>query len=195
LAKGERACTACELYQRATQAVPGDGKPEARIMLVGEQPGNDEDLAGHPFVGPAGRLLDAALEAAGVPKDAVFITNAVKHFNWEGKKGDRRLHAHPKPPHIRACFGWLEKEIDLVQPEVIVCLGAIAAKTFLGSKFSITKDRGKVYRTEWAPNLLATFHPAAALRAPDHDARARLRAAIFADVEKAAKLAGFKKRR
>ncbi len=189
LARREQNCEACELYKRATQAVPGEGAAHARILFVGEQPGHEEDLAGHPFVGPAGRLLDQALEAAGVDRDDVFVTNAVKHFNWEGTRGDRRLHAHPKPPHIRACWGWLEAEIRLVGPKVVVALGATAAKAFMGSKFSLTAKLGETFTTQWADHWLATIHPAAALRAPDKEARQRMRDQLFADIARAVKLA------
>jgi uracil-DNA glycosylase family protein len=186
----EDACRACELFARATQAVPGEGDAHARILLIGEQPGHEEDLAGHPFVGPAGRLLDKLLEEAGISREHVFVTNAVKHFNWEGTRGDRRLHARPKPPHVRACFGWLEAEIRMVRPRVIVCLGAVAAQALMGSKFSVTASHLKTFATEWAEHLVATIHPSAALRAPDHDAREKLRDLLRETLRLAKRLAG-----
>jgi DNA polymerase len=139
-------------------------------MLVGEQPGNDEDLAGKPFVGPAGRVLDRALEAAGIARGDVYVTNVVKHFKWE-PKGKRRIHAKPNQMEIAACLPWLEAELDVVKATVLVCLGATAAQALLGGKFRVTKQRGQWIPSHWAPRVMATVHPSAILRAPDDAAR------------------------
>jgi DNA polymerase len=164
LAGAAERCQACELYKRATHAVFGEGPTPARLMLVGEQPGDHEDLAGRPFVGPAGRLLDDALEEAEIARDEVYITNAVKHFKWE-PRGKRRLHAKPNAVEIHACRGWLETEVELVRPDVIVCLGATAAGVFLGRTFRLTKARGTLIDSErWGARVLATYHPSAILR-------------------------------
>src|SRR5215472_9214733 len=135
-------CQACDLWERATQTVFGEGRENARVMLVGEQPGNDEDKAGHPFVGPAGRLLDRALETAGIDRTEAYVTNVVKHFKWE-PRGKRRIHAKPNAVEIAACVPWLEAEFELVKPRVLVCLGATAAQSLLGRQFRVTRDRGK----------------------------------------------------
>lgn len=164
LVRAAQGCTACALYRRATQTVFGEGPTPAPVMMVGEQPGDQEDVQGHPFVGPAGRVLDAGLEAANIPRDQVYVTNAVKHFKWE-PRGKRRLHSKPNAVEIHACHGWLEAEIALVEPQVIVCLGATAAQAFLGKRFSITKSRGEIIDgAPWAPYILATYHPSALLR-------------------------------
>jgi DNA polymerase len=139
-------------------------------MLVGEQPGNDEDLAGAPFVGPAGRVLDRALEAVGVDRRDVYVTNVVKHFKWEAK-GKRRIHTKPSQLEITACLPWLEAELDLVKPAALVCLGATAAQALLGPTFRVTRQRGEWVRARWAPRVMATIHPSAILRAPDDEAR------------------------
>lgn len=159
-------CRACPLWERATQAVPGEGSETARVILVGEQPGDQEDKTGHPFVGPAGRLLDAALEQAGIARQEVFITNAVKHFSWF-PRGKRRMHKTPAQREIAACHGWLEAEIKLVTPQVVACLGATAAKALLGPKFRVTLQRGQYIESEIAPFVMATVHPSSILRAPD----------------------------
>jgi uracil-DNA glycosylase family protein len=159
-----RGCRACPLWQRATQTVFGEGDVAARIMLVGEQPGNDEDVAGHPFIGPAGKLLDRALETAGISRAETYVTNAVKHFKWE-PRGKRRIHAKPSSLEIAACLPWLNAEINVVKPEVIVCLGATAAQALLGKQFRVTKDRGKWIPSPLAAHVLATIHPSAILRA------------------------------
>src|SRR5947208_1142604 len=156
--------------ERRTQTEFGEGPHRARVMLVGEQPGNDEDLAGKPFVGPAGRVLDRALEAAGIARGDVYVTNVVKHFKWE-PKGKRRIHAKPNQTEIAACLPWLEAELDLVKPTVLVCLGATAAQALLGGKFRVTKQRGEWIASRWAPRVMATVHPSAILRAPDDAAR------------------------
>ena len=163
-------CRGCQLWTRGTQTVFGEGPRHARVMFVGEQPGNDEDLAGKPFVGPAGRILDRALEAAGIARDDVYVTNVVKHFKWEAK-GKRRIHAKPNQMEISACLPWLEAELDLVKPVVVACLGATAAQALLGPKFRVTKQRGEWVPARWASRVMATVHPSAILRAPDDAAR------------------------
>ena len=163
-------CRGCELWTRGTQTVFGEGPRRARVMMVGEQPGNDEDLAGKPFVGPAGRVLDRALDAAGIARTDVYVTNVVKHFKWE-PKGKRRIHAKPNQLEISACLPWLEAELDVVKPVAVVCLGATAAQALLGPKFRVTKQRGEWVAARWAPRVMATVHPSAILRAPDDDAR------------------------
>jgi DNA polymerase len=163
-------CRGCQLWTRGTQTVFGEGPRRARVILLGEQPGNDEDLAGKPFVGPAGRVLDRALEAAGIARGDVYVTNVVKHFKWE-PKGKRRIHAKPNQMEIAACLPWLEAELDIVKPAVLVCLGATAAQALLGGKFRVTKQRGEWIASRWAPHVMATVHPSAILRAPDDAAR------------------------
>lgn len=165
-------CRGCDLYRYATQAVFGEGPKSARIVLVGEQPGDEEDRRGHPFVGPAGKLLDKALEEAGIERSSVYVTNAVKHFKFE-VRGKRRLHKKPRVSEVRACQPWLEAEIRLLHPEVIVCLGATAAQALLGPKFRLTKERGRFIEHAWAPHVTATIHPSAVLRAPDAEERHR----------------------
>ncbi len=194
LARAAQRCQACDLFKRATQAVFGEGPTPAPMMLVGEQPGDREDLTGRPFVGPAGRLLDAALEEAEIPRDQVYVTNAVKHFKWE-PRGKRRLHAKPNAVEVHACRGWLESEIELVRPEVIVCLGATAAQAFFGSSFRLTKSRGVLEEgAPWAKRILATYHPSALLRmmSGDEDEYARMRRAFTLDLAEAASLVKFR---
>jgi uracil-DNA glycosylase len=163
-------CKACDLYKRGTQTVFGEGPPKADLMLVGEQPGDAEDLAGHPFVGPAGRLLDTALEAAGIDRSQVYVTNVVKHFKWE-PRGKRRIHAKPNAAEIGACRPWLEVEIALVKPRVLVCLGATAAQALLGRSFKVSQQRGTLVPSPLAPIVSATVHPSSILRAPDDETR------------------------
>jgi len=163
-------CRGCPLWARGTQTVFGEGPCSARVVLVGEQPGNDEDLAGKPFVGPAGRVLDRALEAAGITRGDVYVTNVVKHFKWV-PQGRRRIHAKPNQMEISACLPWLEAELDIIKPVVVVCLGATAAQALLGPKFRVTKQRGQWVSARWAPHVTATVHPSAILRAPDEAAR------------------------
>jgi len=163
-------CKACDLYKRGTQTVFGEGPPKAELMLVGEQPGDAEDLAGHPFVGPAGRLLDTALEEAGIDRSQVYVTNVVKHFKWE-PRGKRRIHAKPNAAEIGACRVWLEVEIALVKPRVLVCLGATAAQALLGKSFKVSQQRGTVVPSPLAPIVSATVHPSSILRAPDDETR------------------------
>ena len=156
-------CTDCPLFANATQTVFGEGPARARLMLVGEQPGDAEDLSGHPFVGPAGRILDQALKDAGIERSRVYLTNAVKHFKWE-PRGKRRMHKTPAQREVEACLQWLEGEIAAVQPAFIVCLGATAAKALLGTRFRITASRGEVLHPEGLPPIIATFHPSYLLR-------------------------------
>jgi uracil-DNA glycosylase len=163
-------CRACPLWERATQAVPGEGKPHARVMLVGEQPGDQEDRVGRPFVGPAGRLLDEALEKAGVDRGDVFVTNAVKHFSWL-PRGKRRMHKTPAQSEVAACLDWLEAEVSLVRPHVIVCLGATAAKALLGRDFRVTVERGRLKESTMAPFIVATVHPSSILRMTEDEER------------------------
>lgn len=163
-------CKACDLYKRGTQTVFGEGPPKAELMLVGEQPGDAEDLAGHPFVGPAGRLLDTALEEVGIDRSQVYVTNVVKHFKWE-PRGKRRIHAKPNAAEIGACRLWLEVEIALVKPRVLVCLGATAAQALLGKSFKVSQQRGTVVPSPLAPIVSATVHPSSILRAPDDETR------------------------
>ncbi len=165
-----KTCTDCPLYQFATQTVFGAGSAGARLMLVGEQPGNDEDLKGEPFVGPAGKLLNRALEAAGVDRREVYVTNAVKHFKWV-PKGKRRLHQKPSAREIAACKQWLEGEIAIVKPEAIVALGATAAQAIMGKQFRVTKERGIVGASPYGGLFMATVHPSSILRAPDEETR------------------------
>jgi DNA polymerase len=163
-------CHACELWKRGTQTVFGDGASTAQLMFVGEQPGNEEDLSGHPFVGPAGKLLDRALAEAGIDRATVYVTNVVKHFKWE-PRGKRRIHKKPNAGEIAACRPWLDAEIALVKPRVIVCLGATAAQALLGRQFKVTAHRGEFVPSTLAPFVLATVHPSSILRAPDDETR------------------------
>ena len=174
-------CRGCELWKRATQTVFGEGRPDARVVLVGEQPGHEEDLEGRPFVGPAGRLLDRALEAAGIARDDVYVTNVVKHFKWD-PRGKRRIHAKPNRADIAACLPWLHAELDVVSPDVVVCLGSTAAQALLGPGFRVTKQRGQWVSTPRAARVLATVHPSSILRAPDDEARQREFDALVADL-------------
>jgi uracil-DNA glycosylase len=163
-------CRACHLYKNATQTVFGEGPRKAEVMIVGEQPGDAEDLAGHPFVGPAGKLLDRALDEAGIDRCLVYVTNVVKHFKFE-PRGKRRIHAKPNGAEIAACRPWLETEIALVKPRVLVCLGATAAQALLGKSFKVSQQRGTFVPSTLAPRVTATVHPSSILRAPDDDSR------------------------
>ncbi len=185
LARAAQGCTACDLYRNATQAVFGAGPRRAALCLVGEQPGDQEDLAGLPFVGPAGRVLDEGLSEAGIARDEVYVTNAVKHFKWE-PRGERRLHKKPTLTEVRACRPWLEAELAAVRPRVVVCLGAVAAQALMGSALRLTRDRGRFFESPWAPWLLATFHPSALLRMPDADQRHEARRQFVADLRQVA---------
>ena len=172
LREAAKGCRACPLWKNATQTVFGEGSAKARILLVGEQPGDQEDREGHPFVGPAGRVLDQGLEEAGIDRSALYVTNAVKHFKWE-PRGKRRMHKTPAQREIEACHQWLQGEIEAVKPALIVALGATAAKALLGPRFRITQDRGKVQAREGLPPVLATYHPSFLLRVknrPEGDA-------------------------
>jgi uracil-DNA glycosylase len=180
-------CTGCDLYKNATQTVFGEGPERARIMLVGEQPGDAEDLAGHPFVGPAGRLLDRCLVEAGIDRKQTYVTNVVKHFKWV-PRGPRRIHSKPGAVEIEACLPWLEAEISVVKPRVIVALGATAAQALFGRAFRVTRDRGRLVPFARAPCALATVHPSALLRAPDEETRRREMERFIADLRQAAKL-------
>jgi uracil-DNA glycosylase family protein len=185
LAAAEQGCRGCELYERATQAVGGEGPAGAKMILVGEAPGDDEDRQGRPFVGPAGALLDQALESAGIDRGEVFVTNAVKHFKWEAR-GKRRLHSKPSSREIAACGPWLVAELELIQPRVIVCLGATAAQALLGPTFRVTKQRGEVLNSMHG-SVVATYHPAAVLRAPDKETRQQMKQALIDDLRTAAR--------
>jgi len=178
-------CKACDLYKRGTQTVFGEGPKRAEIMLVGEQPGDAEDLAGHPFVGPAGKLLDRALEEAGIDRRVVYVTNVVKHFKWE-PRGKRRIHAKPNAGEISACRPWLETEIALVKPRVLVCMGATAAQALLGKTFKVSKQHGTFVESSLAPLVTATVHPSSVLRAPDEKARRDEMRRLVADLKKVA---------
>ncbi len=181
-------CQACDLWKAATQTVFGEGPPKARIMLVGEQPGDQEDRAGHPFVGPAGKLLDEALTEAGIERAEVYVTNVVKHFKWSGERGKRRIHKKPRLAEIRACRPWLDAELRVVQPEVLVCLGASAAQSLLGKDFSVSRQHGRLVKSPLAPYVTATVHPSSILRAPDDESRHREMRALVSDLKKIARL-------
>ena len=180
-----RGCKACDLYRRGTQTVFGEGPRHAPIMLVGEQPGDAEDLAGQPFVGPAGRLLDRALEEAGIDRGLVYVTNVVKHFKWE-PRGKRRIHTKPNAAEIGACRPWLETEIALVKPRILVCLGATAAQALLGKSFKVSRQRGELVPSALAPIATATVHPSSILRAPDDQRRREEMARFVVDLQKVA---------
>ena len=178
-----RGCRACHLWKQATQTVFGEGAAGAEVMLVGEQPGNDEDLAGRPFVGPAGKLLSRALDEAGIDRARTYVTNVVKHFKWE-PRGKRRIHAKPNAAEIGACRPWLESEISVVRPQAIVCLGATAAKALLGASFKVSAQRGQFVESPLAPLVTATVHPSSILREPDSDARRDAMRAFVRDLKK-----------
>lgn len=181
LSEAAAGCRACDLWKRGTQTVFGEGSRRAKVMFVGEQPGDQEDLQGRPFVGPAGRVLDKALEIAGIDRNDVYVTNAVKHFKWE-PRGKRRIHKKPRQLEIAACRPWLEAEIAVTKPEVVVCLGATAAQSLLGPKFKVTERRGEAIPSTLAPFLVATVHPSSILRAPDEDARQEAMTAFVNDM-------------
>jgi len=171
LQAASKGCKGCDLWERGTQTVFGEGAPRARVLFVGEQPGDKEDLSGKPFVGPAGNLLDKALDAAGIDRSEVYVTNAVKHFKWEAR-GKRRIHKKPNAMEIAACRPWLDAEIAVVKPRVVVCLGATAAQALLGRTFKVTQRRGEVITSADVPYaIVATVHPSSILRAPDDEAR------------------------
>ena len=182
LANAASHCRACPIGEHATRTVFGEGPRAARVMFVGEQPGDEEDLQGKPFVGPAGRLLDELLAQAGLERSEIYVTNAVKHFKFERLPNKRRLHSRPIRSEVEACRAWLLAEVEAVRPEIILCLGATAAQSFCGPQFRIQRDRGKPTSTPWAPFFLATYHPSALLRAPDEAARVRMQSEVLADL-------------
>lgn len=172
IAAAARQCEACPLYKNATQTVFGEGPKRASIMMIGEQPGDYEDVAGKPFVGPAGKVLDRALEEAGIDRSEVYVTNAVKHFKWE-PRGRRRIHQKPSSRDLAACRPWMEAELRLVEPKLVVCLGSTAGQAFFGPSFRVTKERGKVLHSPLAKKVVATVHPSSLLRQPDEESRER----------------------
>jgi uracil-DNA glycosylase family protein len=181
-----KSCRNCDLWRHATQTVFGEGPSRATLMLVGEQPGNDEDLQGHPFVGPAGKLLDRALDEAGIDRKSVYVTNVVKHFKWE-PRGKRRIHKKPRQSEIDACRPWIDDELALVKPKALVCMGSTAAQALLGKQFKVTVDRGKLVPSPLAPAVLATVHPSSILRAPDEETRHDEYRRFVADLKVAAR--------
>ncbi len=192
LKEAARGCTGCDLYKRGTQTVFGEGRPDALVMFVGEQPGDKEDVTGKPFVGPAGALLDKALAEAGIDRTRVYVTNAVKHFKWE-PRGKRRIHKKPNAKEIAACRPWLDAEIEVVRPRVVVCLGATAAQSLLGRDFRVTQRRGEMIAGERVPFFLATVHPSSILRAPDDRTRHEEYAKFVSDLRKVAEVLREKK--
>ena len=179
------ACQACDLWRTGTQTVFGEGDEQAEVMLIGEQPGDQEDRVGRPFVGPAGQLLDRALVEAGIDRDRTYVTNVVKHFKWVAK-GKRRIHQKPDAREITACRPWLEAEISLIKPRVIVCLGATAAQTLLGKDFRVTRQRGEFVESPFAPSVIATVHPSSILRIPDEAARSAAMQRFIEDLKRVA---------
>jgi uracil-DNA glycosylase len=187
LREASQSCEGCELYRNATQTVFGAGRASARMMLVGEQPGDREDVEGAPFVGPAGRVLDEALADAGIERGEVYLTNAVKHFKWRQGRGKRRLHQRPSAVDVRACRPWLEAELAAVEPELVVALGAVAAQALFGPSFRVTKERGNLVESDFAPLATATVHPSSILRIDDPDERQMARAELASDLAAAAR--------
>ena len=186
LRRGAEGCRACALWRDATQTVFGAGPARARVMLVGEQPGDREDVVGEPFVGPAGEVLDRALEEAGILRDDAYVTNVVKHFKWREGRGKRRLHQRPNAAEIAACRPWLDAELAVVSPEILVCLGATAAKALLGRNVRVTRDRGRFLESELAPAVTVTVHPSSILRMDDEEERREARRGLSADLRKVA---------
>jgi DNA polymerase len=182
-------CTGCSLHERATQTVFGEGRAGATVMLVGEQPGDQEDLQGRPFVGPAGQLLDWSLEKAGIDRSQAYVTNVVKHFKWV-PRGKRRIHSKPSSLEIKACLPWLEAELEVVQPEVIVLLGATAAQALLGASFRVTRERGEWLRSNLAPHVMATVHPSSLLRIEDDAERKEAIRVFVRELRKVAEVIG-----
>jgi uracil-DNA glycosylase len=182
LGEAAEGCRGCDLYKDATQTVFGRGRKSAELMLVGEQPGDKEDLEGEPFVGPAGRLLDRALEEAGIDRSAAYVTNAVKHFKWK-PRGKRRLHQTPRAGEIEACKPWLAAEVEAVRPRALLAMGATAARSLFGTKVKVTADRGRPLESPLAPVAAVTIHPSAILRLREHDEREAEMAAFVADLE------------
>jgi DNA polymerase len=185
LQKAAKNCHACDLWQRGTQTVFGEGEVNSKVIFVGEQPGDKEDVEGKPFVGPAGGLLDKALVEAGIDRTKVYVTNAVKHFKWE-PRGKRRIHKKPNATEIAACRPWLDAEIALLKPRVVVCLGATAAQSLLGRDFRVTQHRGEFVKSPLAPYVMATVHPSSILRAPDDETRHEEMRRFVADLKKLA---------
>jgi len=181
-------CEACHLYKRGTQTVFGEGPKRAAMMLVGEQPGDYEDVAGKPFVGPAGKIMDRALEESGIDRAQIYVTNAVKHFKWE-PRGKRRIHQKPNSREIAACRPWLEAELRIVKPNLVIAMGATAAQAIFGPGFRVTRERGKVLSSKLAPRVLATVHPSSLLRQPDEESREREYKHFVADLRAAVKAA------
>ncbi len=189
LRSAAKTCKACDLWKLGTQTVFGEGPSKARVMFVGEQPGDYEDRAGHPFVGPAGRLLDEVLAEVGIDRSEVYVTNVVKHFKWEAaQRGKRRIHKKPRHSEIEACRPWLDAELKVVKPEILVCLGGSAAQALLGKDFRVTRDRGTFVSSDLAPHVMATMHPSSILRAPDSQEREKQRAEFVTDLKKVADL-------
>lgn len=178
-------CKGCDLWRRGTQTVFGEGSPDARVLMIGEQPGDKEDLQGKPFVGPAGAALDKALLAAGIDRNEVYVTNMVKHFKWE-PRGKRRIHKKPNALEISACRPWLDAEIEVTRPDVVVLLGATAAQGLLGRDFRVTRHRGEWIESDIAPSVMATVHPSSILRAPDDASRHEEMRKFIADLKKVA---------
>jgi DNA polymerase len=187
LAREAEGCRNCPLWKNATQTVFGEGGSRSQVMFVGEQPGNDEDLSGKPFVGPAGRLLDTSLAEAGIDRKKVYVTNVVKHFKWE-PRGKRRIHKKPSVSEIAACRPWLDAEIASIRPIVVVCLGARAAQALLGKTFRVTAQRGEFIESSLAPYVMATVHPSSILRAPDEESRHSEKQKFIADLKQIKKL-------
>jgi len=187
LAREAEGCRNCPLWRNATQTVFGEGGSRSQVMFVGEQPGNDEDLSGKPFVGPAGRLLDTSLAEAGIDRKKVYVTNVVKHFKWE-PRGKRRIHKKPSASEIAACRPWLDAEIASIRPIVVVCLGATAAQALLGKTFRVTAQRGEFIESSLAPYVMATVHPSSILRAPDEESRHSEKQKFIADLKQIKKL-------
>ena len=183
LQKAAKGCQACDLWKRGTQTVFGEGEPDAKVIFVGEQPGDREDVEGKPFVGPAGGLLDKALVEAGIDRKRVYVTNAVKHFKWE-PRGKRRIHKKPNASEIAACRPWLDAEIAALHPKVVVCLGATAAQALLGRDFRVTQHRGEFIDSPLAPFVMATVHPSSILRAPDEETRHEEMKRFISDLKK-----------
>ncbi|MCL5734631.1 MAG: UdgX family uracil-DNA binding protein [Actinobacteria bacterium] len=181
-----RSCRNCDLWRRATQTVFGAGPSSARMMLVGEQPGNEEDVQGEPFVGPAGQALDRALREAGIHREVVYLTNAVKHFKWEPGPGDKRIHKKPNISEQHACRPWLDAELSIIRPEIVVCMGATAVRALFGKEIAVLRDRGKILEPGFAPLAMVTVHPSSILRTRTDEDRHAARAAFAKDLRKAA---------
>ncbi len=194
LREAARSCRACPLWKTATQTVFGEGSSKSTIMIVGEQPGDQEDRMGRPFVGPAGKLLDDALVEAGIDRASVYVTNVVKHFKWSAsERGKRRIHKKPRQSEIQACYPWLEAELHAVKPTILVCMGATAAQTLLGKQFSVTRSHGQAFQSPHARFTIATMHPSSILRAVDAASRQRQMAEFINDLKQVALVAAGKR--